>query len=799
MEAHSPSPVELENDAEEVEAGEEADAGEEAEAEAEPQEDAASASRAAAAGKSSGPDLRRVKKLRGLMLTKYESVLSTAEAMRWTALPPEEEEANDWHVTWSDTSVSFERVSKMSRMQKINHFPGMLELVRKAGTARNLNKMLKAIGKDYKFFPRTFMLPADYTELKKEFGEKSRGNKTFIIKPSKGCQGTGIMLTRSLDAIDPSEPNIVQRYMHRPHLLDGYKYDLRLYVLVTACSPLRAYLFDEGLVRMCTEKYAMPTNANLDKTCTHLTNYSINKDSDAFVQPEDIHDDSSHKRTITSLMETLRSHGHDTAALWEAIGSLVVKTMVSVQPHLEHTYFTCRQRSDDAGFGCFEVLGFDVMFDHKLNPMLIEINHSPSFTCDSPLDETVKSALLKGTLQMVSFGKDEHKTLRRAGPRLDPKVLERLVRLRQAYEAQHCEACGFQRIYPLEPTEGCATPQAVGSSARAAELMAQYESYLAVAAELYGAQSLAGSRRTTSNCGAHALSRVPAPSSWGPAPPQSERLSHGDPPKGADKGADGAPIKPGPQTDRPGVGRPPAAGKGEAADGRGGARPSTPSGRVGSTSPSGAQTLRRRTSSDSADRAGAEAILRAAVSRARTLTGSPAAARRPPAGATAANAAAGRSGGALQRPEGAERLSGGSPRGVGVSSSADRLSRTGMVPPESWTQAMLQGQALHGQNLPSPRMMPAPEPPMMAGRHATRQELTVATIAERMAADPGRRVPASRPLMAAPAPPQITQFAIPLGQTQIFGPTKVAQRVRTQPSSAPTSRTKSWNPVGPMR
>ena len=41
------------------------------------------------------------------------------------------------------------------------------------------------------------------------------------------------------------------------------------------------------------------------------------------------------------------------------------------------------------------MLGFDVMFDHQLRPFLIEVNHSPSFTCDSPLDTTVKSAVLK--------------------------------------------------------------------------------------------------------------------------------------------------------------------------------------------------------------------------------------------------------------------------------------------------------------------------------------------------------------------------------------------------------------------
>ena len=110
------------------------------------------------------PDLRRTKKLKALLLSKYESVLNATEALGWTVLDTEEyEETHQWNVCWSDVSVSLERIMRMGRMQKINHFPGMLELVRKAGTARNLNKMLKHVGKDYKFFPKTFMLPADYT------------------------------------------------------------------------------------------------------------------------------------------------------------------------------------------------------------------------------------------------------------------------------------------------------------------------------------------------------------------------------------------------------------------------------------------------------------------------------------------------------------------------------------------------------------------------------------------------------------------------------------------------------------
>jgi tubulin polyglutamylase TTLL6/13 len=51
---------------------------------------------------------------------------------------------------------------------------------------------------------------------------------------------------------------------------------------------------------------------------------------------------------------------------------------------------------------CFEVLGFDVMLDHKLNPYLLEINYTPSFTADTPLDRYIKKSLITDTLNLVN-------------------------------------------------------------------------------------------------------------------------------------------------------------------------------------------------------------------------------------------------------------------------------------------------------------------------------------------------------------------------------------------------------------
>ena len=61
-----------------------------------------------------------------------------------------------------------------------------------------------------------------------------------------------------------------------PHLINGLKYDLRVYVLVTSFCPLKVYVYNDGLVRFATEQYNNDPR-NLNQKFIHLTNFSINK------------------------------------------------------------------------------------------------------------------------------------------------------------------------------------------------------------------------------------------------------------------------------------------------------------------------------------------------------------------------------------------------------------------------------------------------------------------------------------------------------------------------------------------
>ena len=50
---------------------------------------------------------------------------------------------------------------------------------------------------------------------------------------------------------------------------------------------------------------------------------------------------------------------------------------------------------------CFELLGFDVLIDDQLEVWLLEVNLSPSLNCDSPLDQKIKSNMLRDLFNLA--------------------------------------------------------------------------------------------------------------------------------------------------------------------------------------------------------------------------------------------------------------------------------------------------------------------------------------------------------------------------------------------------------------
>ena len=73
---------------------------------------------------------------------------------------------------------------------------------------------------------------------------------------------------------------------------------------------------------------------------------------------------------------------------------------------------------------CFQVLGFDIMIDNKCKPWLLEVNQSPSFSTDSPLDYKIKKAVLSDTFNLLNVSADA----RALSEQMQKEAMERRIR-----------------------------------------------------------------------------------------------------------------------------------------------------------------------------------------------------------------------------------------------------------------------------------------------------------------------------------------------------------------------------------
>ena len=60
---------------------------------------------------------------------------------------------------------------------------------------------------------------------------------------------------------------------------------------------------------------------------------------------------------------------------------------------------------------CFEILGFDIIVDKDLKPLLLEVNHAPSFATQSPLDYEIKAAVFRDTFQLLGMSVEKKKEI----------------------------------------------------------------------------------------------------------------------------------------------------------------------------------------------------------------------------------------------------------------------------------------------------------------------------------------------------------------------------------------------------
>ncbi|XP_068630789.1 probable tubulin polyglutamylase TTLL2 [Battus philenor] len=299
-----------------------------------------------------------------------------------------------WNLWWRTSAFPAACYRALGDWQFMNHIPKGGSICRKDSLSRLLRCMRRIYGTIYDFSPPCFHLPLEYAKLVSECSrlrraeEGSTSNVVWIHKPVAQSQGRGIFLFRSVCEMRCGAAAVVQRYIERPLLIAGYKFDLRLYVCVPGYRPLTAYMYAEGLARFGTDKYTL---SDIHNPYRHLTNSSLNKTGPRYAECKD-RIGSGCKWTLKQVRRALVGRwGASEWLVWQRIRALVTLTLLA------------QAAGTPPARNCFEFYGFDVLLDDSMKPWLLEVNLSPALAADCEADVLVKQPMLHELFDLLGL------------------------------------------------------------------------------------------------------------------------------------------------------------------------------------------------------------------------------------------------------------------------------------------------------------------------------------------------------------------------------------------------------------
>lgn len=354
---------------------------------------------------------------------------STLVSLGWCKLEDKMDES--FKLKWVECKGQINYDSFREGEQLVNHISNINLLTTKLGLLCTLQeyqrvqeKMAKTPSKLQiavsEFLPETYKLMSA-TEKLKFVNEVYKDGETWICKPTGMNQGKGIYLVSSKEQLTeklnmkggnesstrrsqvrPPQGRIIQRYVMNPLLLNGFKFDVRTYMLIASTTPYIVF-YHPGYVRLSCVPYT-PYTQDAAGLHAHLTNQYVQKKHPMY---------SAMKEDTVWNFERLQSYFDEKYAKEKELPENWVYTAFTKRMHqIMTTCFHSIRQKLHRRTGTFDLLGFDFLIDEDFKVWLLEVNINPALHTNCQVLMDLIPGVVDETLKLVLEISDKTKRRR---------------------------------------------------------------------------------------------------------------------------------------------------------------------------------------------------------------------------------------------------------------------------------------------------------------------------------------------------------------------------------------------------
>ena len=269
----------------------------------------------------------------------------------------------DWSLFWAHEYPFNKEMARvfqnMKAYQKVNKIPGMTLLTNK----------INLVTSNLTHIPQAFRLPQSLPELKRY---SKKYPKTIFVHKNAGHRGIVIRTPEEvISSVNVNQSTFAQVYVPNPLLIDGYKFDIGVYVIVSSIFPLRVYVYEgDAQFRFCRKKYHPFDKKDVEKYVVGGSFRPIWK------VPSLSKLYNHHEYTRREVFNAhVRSLGKDPVLIWKKIYDIMHNVFIS-----QATQLSSAVKKYPYPNSFFELVRFDFILDSKFNIYLMEINMSPNLS-----------------------------------------------------------------------------------------------------------------------------------------------------------------------------------------------------------------------------------------------------------------------------------------------------------------------------------------------------------------------------------------------------------------------------------